>query len=247
MFRNNLIILFFIASLLLCSCAKEGPNGATGPTGPSGPAYTGYLDGHVTLYDEYGSIILTGLHKVQISLTNNTPAYADSFGYYIFSNVTTGVYALFAYDSGFGTTRINNISFINDTLNQDIQLSAIPSYYPTSLTYDTIANAVNIGFNSDTRNREFIVFVNNAPTVNGSDTAYLLAYRTQAISGQTNISLSIPFQDLVNAGFAAGEPVYFRAYGEAFNDASVYKDLKTGKNIWNAISDSSILISGIVP
>ena len=102
--KNYCKIITTLLILFSTSCAKVGPKGATGPAGPT---YTGYISGHVYLFDQSGSKILTGLSNVQLSLNNNPTIHPDSNGYYFISNITTGTYYINAWDSAFASARIN--------------------------------------------------------------------------------------------------------------------------------------------
>jgi hypothetical protein len=60
------------------------------------------------------------------------------------------------------------------------------------------------------------------------------------------VVISIPAGDLNNAGLFYGEQVYYAAYSYVVNDASVYEDMATGKNVYNAVG-SPLVDSALCP
>lgn len=239
-------------SLAFASCTKDGstgPAGPAGPTGPAGPSYVGAIDGHVTLFDQYGSRVLTGLQNVTLSL-NGTSVPVDSTGYYRKGSVSTGTFYITASNSGYGSTRINSFQFLSDTLNRDVRMSAIPNFSPSAFTVtpQTGADSLAIGFPTDTRVRTCIIFLNKGATAGSTPDKYLLVY-TRNIPANSNrpVPLVIPAQDLINAGFSSGQTVYATAYGYVVNDASVYEDLTTGKGVYTAVSIAPMTVTFTAP
>ncbi len=248
MFNSKTLLLAVACLILLGSCTKSGNTGATGAigatgaTGATGPSFIGAISGHVSLFDQYGSKVLTGLHSVQVSFNGTNAVSADSTGYYIFGNVRTGSYYFTATNNGFGPTRINNFQYLSDTLNRDIRLSAIPNFSPLTLTATNITagDSLAITFAADTRARNCIVFLNNKTTVNGQPANYLLTY-TKAIPANSTkpVTIIIPIQDLTDAGLHTGDIIYYAAFGYVVNDGSSYEDLTTGKTVFTPLSASS--------
>ena len=63
--------LFFTASIICingCKKGDTGPVGANGATGPTGPTLQGTLEGHITLADQYGTAVFTGLKNISVSI-----------------------------------------------------------------------------------------------------------------------------------------------------------------------------------
>ncbi len=247
---------FLGSFLLLSACTKTGntgPAGATGaagPAGPAGPSYTGAISGHVDLYDQYGSKILTGLSNVQISLNGNSIVNPDATGFYRFGNINTGSYFMTASNSGFGATRINNFQYLSDTLNHDVKLSAIPGFVPTTINSTIIAtgDSVALTFPMDSRTRNCILFVNTSAIVNGNPANYLIVY-TKAVAANTvkPTTILIAKQDLTDAGIMTGSTVFIAAYGYVVGDASAYEDFGTGKTVYTAISSSALTATFTAP
>ena len=233
---------------LLASCSKEGPSGATGPAGPS---FSGGISGHVSLYDQYGRRVLTGLNTVQLSLNGASAVNPDATGYYSYA-ATTGDYNISAIASGYGSTKTNNFQYLADTLNRDIKLSAIPNFVPSSLTVTPTAGAVAgdslvLMFTADTRARSCIVFLNSSATVTSSPANYLLAYTKAVPANATRVAIVVPAQDLYDAGFVSGSAVYFAAYGAPVGDVSAYEDIGTGRTMYTAVSTTSVTATATTP
>ena len=253
MHKRNFFVILAASILLLASCAKEGP---TGPTGPAGPVFYGTISGHVSLYDKYGSEVLTGLNVVNVTLsTSSIPATLDASGGYKFVNVGTGTYTITANaDSDYAGTVLNNVNFISGNLYKDVKLSAIPDSFiisfAASLNSGSLSDSLALTVMPDTRVRKCIVFV-GLSNVSSNPSLYKLKYVVN-IPGTTGavpytIPYMIPRQDLLDAALASGTAVYYAAYSYVVNDVSVYEDITTGNNVYNAVNVHPIVDSAIVP
>lgn len=254
--KNRLLnILTIVCLLFFVACAKTGP---TGPTGPAGPSYTGNISGHLSLYDKYGSPILSGFSSASLALssttatlTNNVPIHPDNSGYYLFKDIKTGSYSIAVTDSGYAATIVGNIPFVVGTLNQDIKLSAIPDSFIKSFTADTgIAgdyDSLTIYTGQEIKGRNCVVFVNSNATVSNANSAHLLTYVIPIDPYIVRTTFLIPRSDMLNAGIAVGQKIYFAAYSYVVNDRSVYVDFASGKSVYNAVNSNPIIDSAIVP
>jgi hypothetical protein len=258
------VVLSLIFGLL--SCSKEGPTGpagatgATGATGPAGPGYTGVISGHVSLYDQYGSRVLTGLAGVQLNLNGSVAraAITDTTGFYRFDSVVTGDYTIKVSDTAttpytFGSYFVDNFQFLADTLNHDVKLSAVPSFNPSTIAVYSSSivsgDSVVISYPSDTRARALILFVNNTSSVNGTPSGYL-TYYTKTLSTNpavTTTFIEVPTQDLLDAGFTPGSSVYLAVYSYPVNDYSTYEDYSTGKTVFNSLGTSPVTTTTTTP
>ena len=229
--------------MLAFSCKKgdTGATGATGATGPAGPSFTGAISGHVDLYDQYGTQVLSGLNTAQLSLNGGTAINPDASGYYLFGAISTGDYSISASCPGYGSTLVNRFQFVADTLNRDIKLSAIPTFALTTFTaYHNAGSAFDslvFTYPTDNRPRTCIVFANNTSTVGSVPSNYLTYWGHALAANTTKAVLMIPAQDLYDAGFTSGSTVYYAAYSYVVTDVSVYEDLTTGKNVFNAVNN----------
>jgi len=252
--KRHLVFLMISSSLFLTSCFKENM-GAAGATGPAGPAYTGVINGHVFLYDEYGTRIDTGLSGIQVTINNSskdTMVMTDANGAYAFSNIVTGNYSITAHvpNNQYGDVKVPNFQYINDTLNRDVKMSVIAAFSPLSLTAMLAASgndSVTLTFASDSKQRSYIVFVNSSSSVNGTPANYLSYYVKNIPANQTKATLLVPASDLRDIGINSGAIVYFAAYGYPVSDYSAYEDITTSKMIFNALSTAPLYANAVAP
>jgi hypothetical protein len=256
--KNRSAVLAVCALSMLFSCAKEGP---TGPTGPPGPYYTGNLTGFVSLYDKYGSQVLSGYGRTLVYLTgpNYGPAIPNNRdtikGQYTFTAIKTGTYTLSISDSSinavYAATKIQDINFVSGTFYQDVKMSAIPNQFIAGFASAKSAvsafDSLAIYVTPEARDRNCIVFVGSNNGINSGITSYLLHYVVPIPANSPGAILLIPGQDLANAGLVSGKMAYYAAYSYVVNDASVYEDISYGKNVYNAVNDTSWIDSAIVP
>ena len=240
----SILVLGFITLIASCKKGDTGPagaNGTNGAQGPAGPSFTGAISGHVDLYDQYGTQVLTGLNSVQLSLNNGTAITPNTSGYYIFDSTVTGDYSIAASCTGYGATLINRFQYLSDTLNKDIKLSAIPSFSVTTFTAyhntGSLFDSLVFAYTADTRARAILVFANNVSTVTSIPPNYLMYWGHTLPANSTRTALLIPAQDLYDAGFTSGSTVYYAAYSYVVSDASVYEDYVTGKGVFNSVSN----------
>jgi hypothetical protein len=246
--RKDIAVITALGIITLFgSCAKEGPNG---PTGPAGPSYIGTISGHVTLFDQYGSRVTTGLSNVSLSLNGNTTiVHPDNSGFYSYPSISTGIYTLAASDSAYAST-INSFNYVSGTLNKDMKMSAIPDSFVYSLTTscDTITalDSLVLTFKHDTRARNCIVFASTSPAVGNTPDSYLWFKVISVSATAPAVSFVVPRQDLTDVGMVSGARVYYVAYSYVVGDASAYEDFNTGKNVYNAVN-GAVRDSTLVP
>jgi hypothetical protein len=256
-FHNRILLIAALAFItLFSSCAKEGP---TGPQGIAGPAYTGSISGHVSLYDQYGNRVLSGLDSSTVNLTGvTTPTTAataaDVNGLYLFSNdVYTGSYNLNVSHPDYAATQLSNFTFLLGTLIKDVKLSAIPDSFLTSFTayhntgsaYDSLVVTVI----PNPLPRSCIIFINsNTNVTNNEYTGYLLSIVKAIPANAGTVTILVTGDELTSAGFVSGSStVYYAAYSYVVNDYSLYEDQATGKNVYNAVNTTPLVSSAITP
>lgn len=231
-------------------CKKEA-----GPQGPAGPALTGSLYGFVTLEDQYGAKVISGINATTVTLTyaptNVTmTTTTDSTGKYTFNNLSTGQYQLNFSHAGYGSIGNTPLGFLGGgAIDHDVKLSAIPSFYVTNLTISDSIGVVTVSGNFDTtdvRKRTVAVFVGGSSAVSPSPANYLSYYSVTANNNLTSFTLKINASDLNDLGFTSGSTVYFAVYGAATNFASTsdYEDyLNTGRLSFSSLSTNAATTS----
>ena len=256
MLTNRISIIAILALIvLLNSCAKEGP---TGPIGPAGPNYYGTIAGHVSLYDQYGSRVLTGLDSATLTLVGQTVpttvvTSTDANGYYNITNVPSGSYNLTTSRPNYATTMKSNFSFFDGTLTEDVKLSAIPDSFLNSFTIihspGSVFDSLVVSVTANPYPRSCIVFVNNNSAVSSNEyVGYTLNYVQAIPPNSTTVYIPVSRNDLTNAGFISGSTlVYYAAYSYVVNDFSVYEDQASGKKVYNAVNATALIDSAIVP
>ena len=94
-------------------------------------------------------------------------------------------------------------------------------------------------FPTDTKARNLIIFVNNKLPVNNLPENYQLAYvKPITVSGwgsAQSLTVRVPSSDLNGVNIFYGQKVYYAVYSYVVNDASVYTDEATGKNVYTAV------------
>jgi len=244
-------VIFATLLFVATGCKKE--------TTTTTPVVTGNLFGFVTLEDQYGSKVLSGLGSTTVTL--NTPSGTvlttspDSTGKYTFNNIVQGQYTISFTNPGYGAMLNTDLGFLGEgNIDHDAKLSAIPNftdsilYSPTDSAGNVILQGIFSG--TDTRKRTVAVFVGNSPAVSALPANYLNYYTTTANNNLTTFTVKIPVADLTDLGFGSGSTVYFAAYGAATNfastsDAEDYTN--TGRLMFTALSSNSSTASILLP
>jgi hypothetical protein len=156
-----------------------------------------------------------------------------------------------AFSTPYAATKIQDINFVSGTLYQDVKLSAIPNQFiagfASARSGVSAFDSLVIQVLPDARERNCIIFAGNNSGVNNGITSYLLHYVVRIPANASVATLMIPGQDLTNAGLVSGKMAYYAAYSYVVNDASVYEDISYGKNVYNAVNDTSWIDSALVP
>ena len=248
---NTTVIILMAWMFLIQSCKKE--------TTTSTPVITGNLFGFVSLEDQYGGKVLSGLNGTSVTLTtpsgstlNTAP---DSTGRYTFNNIAQGQYLISYTNPGYGTIQNAELGFLGEgNIDHDVKLSAVPNFNDSILytPTDTLNNIVLQGVFSgtDTRKRTCVVFVGATPAVSSAPANYLQYYTGTANNNLTTFTVKIQVSDLYDMGFTSGSTVYFAVYGAAANFATtsdVEDYAHTGRLQFNAISANSSTASIVLP
>ena len=261
--KIQLLCLLALLIVSLSNCKKDGPAGPTGSTGSQGavgPLLTGNLQGYVSLWDQYGSRILTGQAGDTVTLVGTANrVYTDSTGFYKFSGLTTGVYSIAVNKTGFGNTMVQNIQFAGggNTI-ANAKLSQPSTTVVPALT-DSIGPATgNITFYTTLtttcpQSRSFILYVGTSPSVSANPATYLIYY-TKAVNptpvaNALKLAFTIPTTDLYDAGFTSGSTAYVAAYGIGSTlTASAFVDYTNqARTVFTALSMPPALSNVTVP
>ena len=248
----------FLCSLSLCllftACTKQGPTGPQGPTGSS-TTLTGTLDGIITLYNEYGDKQpYKACASVRVILYNSSNAVVDSIncdttGKYSFANISTGDYSEAFRDTGYG--QMIRIPFQNlggGVIAADLSLSHLPNF-TFSVTSDSLKKIANdtqvVIYGTITpasQARNIALFFGSSSSVSSTPGTYTGTVSTITVAaGSGKFSFSLPVNTIYMGGLQPGSNAYFMLYSAAYFYASqsVYIDLNTGQNIYNALGYSS--------
>ena len=250
--RNTFhLVMPLLFVLFAASCTKKGDTGPAGPAGPPGTSvYKGIVDGHVIVYDQYGSKKTSGLDGVQVTLKGVSTVVTDASGYFVFNNVSTGDYTITASGAGLGGTTVYNVPFLKDSIYTDVKMSQIPAfnlstftaYHNTGSQYDSLV----MTFPGDARVRNCIVFVNKTSNAGNMPGDYLLTYvkALPANTWSTTVVLRIPVADLNSLNLYFGDKVYYGAASYVVNDASLYEDHSSTQNVYSAVG--TVLVDSTV-
>jgi hypothetical protein len=267
--KKTILAMACIATILYLSACKKGDIGDPGAIGPKGPVLKGSLAGNIFLFDQYGTKIPVNLQGVTVSIEGSTlSAITDSLGKWHIDSLSTGVYTLNFSKAGYALAKNQSLQFVGGGTVEikNTSLLAVPSYQLSSTitakdsvgiiaqTADTIAKGIVISgtyTSNDTRPRSAVIFVNKTNAVSSLPSNYIFAEIKNPFPvdkknpNGTNFSIFISADELHNAGFKKGDTVYFIAYSAAngFNTLSNYQDYNTGRVIYNAIGNPSIVIN----
>jgi hypothetical protein len=247
----QLSLAVLIALTLLTSGCKKDTSATT-------TVLSGNLYGFVTLTDQYGAKILSGVNATTVTLTsvsNQTlTATTDSTGKYAFNNIAQGQYILNYSHPGYGSISNAPLGFLGGgNIDHDVKLSAIPNFYDSviSTPVDTLNNIVLNGTFSgtDTHRRTYVVFVGSSPAVSSAPANYLTYYTGTANNNLTTFTQKITVSDLNDLGFNSGSSVYFAVYGAStdFASASEVEDYTTGRLNFAAVSSNPTTTSIVLP
>lgn len=253
-------IMLISASIVIingCKKGDTGPAGANGAAGPAGPNLKGTLEGHITLADQYGTSVFTGLNNISVSIDNTgLTATTDNAGMYSFGNLNTNDYSLtINKDTTYGMTKAQGIQFVGGgILNRDAKLSQIPTFsLGSAVAVDTATAAGNYikirgSVTADTKARKAVVFVGASASVSSNTTNYISFYSVNIAANATTFSLSISTNDFYGMGMSSGATAYFAVYpaSSLFASTSTYEDFNTGKTVFTSIGKTAMAVSAPV-
>lgn len=242
--KNILFPFVTIASVLLFSCS----NNDNEPTTPTKAA----ISGSVILYDE-GTTLLDK-SNMNVKVVGTTPLIqttTNAEGKFTLPEVPFGTYTLEYSKTGFGTFK--KIGVVHGTNGQATFVSDIPSLGQlstttvTNVTAAVLNNQVKLSITTNpagnTANRRYVRFFlsTNAQISNTNYTYFSAVFVAQINPFEKTITQT----ELLSAGFASGQQVYVRAYGDSFWD-NAYDDPTISKRIFPNLNGTTVAATSFV-
>jgi len=243
-FLPKLTILAFSVLLSVCGCTKNTTT----------PTQSGNIFGIGFLYDQYGDRVMSNLAGDSIKIQNSgTAVITDANGHYTLSSLNEGIYSFTYSKAGYGNMQLNNAQFIGGgNTEHDFKLASIPDFNVSTIDSSNLTNTNNLvtvrvyGTLSsvDPLPRTVLLLVGANSNVSTNPATYSLNYTGKTILNAktgaytTQYLVSIPVNELYDAGFAKGSTIYIAATGVSGvgNTASIYEDPTTGRSVYTAVS-----------
>jgi hypothetical protein len=243
--KLNYLPFGLIILLGISSCSKDED-----PT--PDPITKANITGSVNLYDEGTTQIDNSNMTVKVEGT--TPvisATTDANGDVTLSDVPFGTYTILYEKSGFGTFKKFDIEHKNNAtaIINTPSIGEISTTQITNLQANVSGNDIIIsvttnpaGSNGNTRYVRYFLSTDS----NVSNENY--TYFSPGLVSQINPKeITLSNNDLTNAGFAAGETIFVKVYGDSFW-SNAYDDPNLGRNVFpNLNMTSTNSVSFIVP
>jgi hypothetical protein len=243
--KLNYLPFGLIILLGISSCSKDED-----PT--PDPITKANITGSVNLYGEGTTQIDNSNMTVKVEGT--TPvisATTDANGDVTLSDVPFGTYTILYEKSGFGTFKKFDIEHKNNAtaIINTPSIGEISTTQITNLQANVSGNDIIIsvttnpaGSNGNTRYVRYFLSTDS----NVSNENY--TYFSPGLVSQINPKeITLSNNDLTNAGFAAGETIFVKVYGDSFW-SNAYDDPNLGRNVFpNLNMTSTNSVSFIVP
>ena len=244
--------LFFSIVLVLIISSCEGPEGPQGSDGPIGPNLIGEITGFVKLLNEDGtpvndnSGVNVTVEGTQISATT------DLNGKYLLSNLSTGIYNIYLWKTGYCSYKYVGKEFTGggQAYYGIIDLIALPSFSVTNFAIlsspspDEIRIVGRIS-NTDQHWREVRLFFYNTDLVSSDPSHYLHTTTTSISPNEYGFDINYSINPLYQIGFSGGDACYIAAYSSS--SSIRYPDPNTGRYFYTGISNTFLVDSCIVP
>lgn len=217
----------------------------------------GVLSGTVQLWDDKTNT-LSDNSGVTVTVDNlvNTSAVTDATGKYSFANLPYDLHDLTFTKAGYGTYKLYGVSHAsnaNGTTLPAVQLGKVATTSVTSLT---------VSGNTYNGSPGVSVLYSVAPVPTSTNRGYIRYFlSTDAGVSNTKYGYASPVlsvlnnnttggftrEDLLTAGFKAGQTVYIRLYGESVQSNS-YTDPNVGVRLFPNINTSTVAaVSFVMP
>ena len=248
-----LLIFYILVNILMVGC--KGDKGDVGLTGPQGPILTGNISGFVELHSK-DFLRYSDNSGVEVSVEGtNISTTTDINGRWTLSNLSTGTYNIVFTKTGFGNIKKIGYQFAGGgTAYLDkIILVQKPSIKITSISTNVSSSFYVSGELSTNANPNYgstvLLFMDTTNNVSSNPNNYLICTNAWASNSSIFYELNISHSQLREIlSLQSGTHVYIAAYSTAVDFYNcVYTDPITGKDVYTAISDSSINTSFVMP
>lgn len=251
--RILFLLLNFLSALFISSCSDDNGN-------PSLPT-RGNLLGTIQTFDDklVSANDREGVTVIASNLTGQTfTSKTDNTGRYTFNDLPFDSYQFEISKTGFGTLKIFGLSHIYDkdavsTIVQNITFGKISTTTVTGLTFKEfiLNNEIGVSFGyslspvpTPSNKAFFRYFLGTFADV--SNTKFKA--RSEVLSF-SSLSANTGFtrEKLLEMGFAAGETIYVRMYGDSFVSNN-WEDPTSGNEVFPNINPTTVAaVSFVVP
>lgn len=212
--KIHYLTFVLIGLLSLNSCGGDDDGTITPPNPTSAD-----ISGSVNLYDEGTTQIDNSNMSVKVEGTSKT-ASTNAEGEYTLTSVSFGTYTLSYEKAGYGTFKKFGVEHKdgNTIITQAPSLGEVSTTQVTNLAANVNGNEVVVsvttdpaGSNGNTRYVRYFL----STDANVSSQNY--SYHSEGLISRINpLEITLSEADLTNAGFASGETVYIKVYGDSF-------------------------------
>ncbi|HAN64809.1 MAG TPA: carboxypeptidase regulatory-like domain-containing protein [Chitinophagaceae bacterium] len=212
------------------------------------------ISGSVNLYDEGTTPSdKSGMTVSVVGLTPAVSSVTDSDGKFLLADVPFGTYTLSYAKAGYGTYQ--KPSVVHSNTGTSTVITSTPSLGKVSTTQVTLAEVRTSGSDiilsattnpaGSSGNRRYIrFFLSNSASVSKDNYSYV----SPAFVAQINpFETTLTAANLSSWGFASGQTVYIKVYGDSFW-SNEYEDAGLGRKVFpNLNATASNTVSFLVP
>ena len=211
----------------------------------------GDVSGSIWLYDE-GLISLPRSGMI-VTVEGTTPvisAVSDALGNFTLADVPYGTHTVAYEKSGFGTFK-----------NTDLEHSELYTYIPNTPSLGQISTTQITNHSTNLTTNNAIISITTIPTGSVGNRLWVncflstnpnvdydnYTYFARGATESNPFDVTIPLNDLINAGFSSGNTVYVKTYGDSYYN-NQYFDPILGRFIFPNLNITTIgAVSFIVP
>jgi hypothetical protein len=208
------------------------------------------INGTVSLYDEGVTEIDNSNMTVKVEGTSKS-ATTDAAGNFTLSGVTFGTYTLIYEKAGYGTFKKYNVDHRNGNtiISQTTSLGEVSTTQVTALEAVADGNDIVLSITTDPAgslgNKRYVrYFLSTDPDVSNENNSY---YSGVLLSENNPLNLRLTAGVLSDAGFASGQTVYAKVYGDSFW-SNEYEDPDLGRRVFPNINmNAADAVSFVAP